>query len=234
MQFLKRLMVIATLCFIPVAVWSQDIGTVNFAFNSDQLDASGQAELADIAARLRASQSYKPTVVVGFTDAVGSSSYNLDLGMRRARTVANALVAMGVPVDRVGQIESEGENQLLVRVPTPERQNRRVTVTLEDIMGACRSYREVQLSSNAFGAELDQDLRTKLATAISDYQTLVSAGTNGPAYQMAGAAREDCGIAIGFSDGETRKLEYVKRCFCSSARLDVAAGRASPTTVAQR
>ncbi len=216
------------MAFFPVMAAAQEIGTINFDFDSDQLDAEAQARVAEIAERLKATQSYKPTVVVGYTDAVGSGGYNLDLGMRRARHVAEALAALGVPVDRVDHVESRGENELLVRVSTPERQNRRVTVRLEDIIAACRSYRNIQLSSSAMGPSLDQDLRTKLATAIQDYQALQTSGANGPAFQMAGAAREDCGIAVGFDSRATRKLEYAKRCLCSSARLDVAAGRARP------
>jgi outer membrane protein OmpA-like peptidoglycan-associated protein len=212
------------LAFLPMMAAAQDIGTVNFQFDSDQLDAEGQRQVAAIAERLKTTQSYKPTVVVGYTDAVGGDAYNLDLGRRRAQTVADALISLGAPVHRIDHIESRGENELLVRVSAPERMNRRVTVKLEDMLAACRSYREIQLSQSAIGASLEQDLRQKLADAIQYYQSYAATGSNGPAFQMAGAAREDCGIAVGFDAGATRKLEYSKRCLCSYARLAVATG----------
>lgn len=222
---LKSFLATAFLCLLPMMASAQDVGTVNFRFDSDQLDAEGQQQVAQIAERLKSTQSYKPTVVIGYTDAVGSGGYNLDLGRRRAQTVANALIALGAPVDRIDHLETRGENELLVHVATPERANRRVTVTVDDMLAACRSYREIQLSRNAVGPSLEQDLRQKLLTAEQQYQSFAATGSNGPAYQMAGAAREDCGIAVGFDGGASRKLEYSKRCLCSYARLSVAMGR---------
>lgn len=226
MHRLKWALAVALLSVSPIFLSAQEIGTVNFDFDSDHIDATAEAKIREIAQQLRDAQSYKPTVVVGYTDAMGSSGYNQGLGMRRARAVANELIALGVPVDRIGTVASRGENDLLVRVATPERLNRRVTVQLEDILAACRSYRQIQLAAGAIGPSLEQDLRVKLATASRDYETLSATGTNGPAFQMAGNAREDCGIAVGFDERADRKLEYSKRCLCSSARLEVAAGRA--------
>ncbi|QDY71731.1 OmpA family protein (plasmid) [Qingshengfaniella alkalisoli] len=210
------------LAFTAAQVSAQDFGTVNFQFDSDQLDASGQAQVAEIAERLKAVDSYKPTVVVGYTDAMGSPGYNLDLGLRRARTVANALAALGVPVDRVDHVETRGENELLISVATPERRNRRVTVRLDDILAACRSYRTVSINRDSIGPSLEQDLLAKLSRAQTSYASLSSSGQNGAAFQMAGAAREDCGIAVGYGASDIRKVEYAQRCLCSSARLDVA------------
>lgn len=224
LRLLRSILAVALLSLVPMDIQAQDIGTVNFQFNADQLDAEGRQQVAAIAERLKASQSYKPTVVVGYTDAVGGDGYNIDLGRRRAQTVANALVALGAPVHRIDHVESRGENELLVMVSTPERMNRRVTVKLDDMLAACRSYREIQLSQSSIGTSLEQDLRQKLAVAIQQYQSYAATGANGPAYQMAGAAREDCGIAAGFDGGATRKLEYSKRCLCSYARLQVAMG----------
>ncbi|WP_368040288.1 OmpA family protein [Ruegeria atlantica] len=171
---------------------------------------------------LKATDSYKPTVVVGYTDAVGSSGYNQDLGQRRASTVARALVEVGVSVDQIGDISSRGKTDLLIAVTTAERRNRRVTVGLADILAACRSYRDFALSESAVGDELQTDLTARLQVAVAQYDQLTNSGRNGPAFQMAGAAREDCGKAIGLDAGSIRKIEYAKRCFCSSARLDAA------------
>ncbi|MEM7088037.1 MAG: OmpA family protein [Pseudomonadota bacterium] len=208
-----------------VTVRADTFGTVNFNFDSDQLDAGGRQQVSEIAARLKAVDSYKPTVVVGYTDAVGSTGYNQSLGQRRANTVAQALIAAGVPVDRIGTVSSRGKTDLLVAVTTADRRNRRVTVGLAEILAACRSYRDVQLTQAAVGNELQQDLNTRLQTAVTQYQLLTNSGQNGPAFQMAGAAKEDCGKAVGLDAGSIRKVEYAKRCFCSSARLNVALGR---------
>lgn len=208
---------------LPSALSAQDVGTINFAFDSDVLDAEAQAEVQAIAERLKASSNYKPTVVIGHTDAVGSYGYNQDLGMRRANAVANALLAQGVPVSRIGTVESRGKNELLVRVSGPERRNRRVTVTLEDMLAACRSWRDVGLTKASVGPALQSDLSGRLNEAVAFYDQLTASGVNGPAFQMAGAAREDCGIAVGL-EGTGRKVEYAQRCLCSSARMRVAAG----------
>ncbi|MFC3616762.1 OmpA family protein [Lutimaribacter marinistellae] len=207
---------------------AQTFGTVNFEFDSDQLDESGRAQVLEIAEALKAIDTYKPTVVVGYTDAVGSSAYNDNLGLRRARTVAQALIAAGVPVDRVDTIQSRGERELLVAVRTPERLNRRVTVGLGQILAACRSYRDVPLSQDDIGDTLQADLVAQVVDARSVYQQLTQTGGNPSAFQMAGAARSDCEQAAGYSGDSIRKLEYAKRCMCSTARMDVALGRVPP------
>jgi hypothetical protein len=212
------------LFFLGAAGYAQEFGTVNFRFDSDQLDTEGRQQIAEIAQRLNDSDSYRPTVVVGYTDAVGSSAYNLDLGKRRAKTVADALIAAGVPVDRLGGVSSRGKNDLLVKVQTAERANRRVTVELSDILAACSSYRAVALTESAVGDALQNDLSLRLNEAVENYARLTASGANGPAFQMAGAAREDCGQAVGYNRQSVRKVEYAKRCFCSSARMRTALG----------
>ncbi len=212
------------LCLLPMAAVGQSVGTVNFDFDSDRLDQSALEEIARIADNLKQTQSYKPTVVVGFTDAVGSSGYNDGLGLRRARQVAAALEAQGVPVNRIGTIASRGERELLVSVLGPERQNRRVTVSLGEIMKACRSYREVPITQASIGQSLQSDLQQRLSEAVAGYDRLGNAGTNTAALQMAGAAREDCGIATGYDGDSLRKVEYAQKCLCSSARYRTAVG----------
>lgn len=210
--------------FMPIPASAQEIGTVNFDFDSATIDAKAQAEIAQIAEKLKSTASYKPTVVVGHTDAVGSAGYNQGLGQRRAQAVADALVAAGAPVDRIGTVSSRGKNDLLVRVSGPERRNRRVTVTLDEILDACRSWRRVGLTQSSVGPALQQDLVARAEEAAGWYARLTSSGINTPAFQMAGAAREDCGNAVGFDGAALRKVEYAQRCLCSSARLRVAAG----------
>ena len=69
--------------------------------------------------------------VNGFTDTSGTAAYNQGLSMRRAQTVANELVRVGVPRSAIS-IQGFGQTRLLV--PTAagvrEPQNRRVEIIL--------------------------------------------------------------------------------------------------------
>ncbi|MDH5798362.1 MAG: OmpA family protein [Paracoccaceae bacterium] len=100
---------------------------VNFAFNSDQLDAESMRTLDKQADWI----SQFPEIwfrVYGHTDLVGSEEYNKDLGMRRARAVVDYLVSRGIEESRLEAVVSYGETQPLIMTEDRERQNRR-TVT---------------------------------------------------------------------------------------------------------
>jgi outer membrane protein OmpA-like peptidoglycan-associated protein len=101
--------------------------TVNFAFDSAQLDGNAMAALRQQADWIR--QFPEVTFrVYGHTDLVGSASYNKGLGLRRANAVVNYLVGQGISRSRLQAVASFGETQPLVFVQTEERRNRR-TVT---------------------------------------------------------------------------------------------------------
>jgi len=76
------------------------IGDVLFATDRAELNANGVAtvrKLADVMA-----QNPDRTVLVeGFTDSTGTSAHNRDLSERRAQSVAQALVGMGIGRERV-------------------------------------------------------------------------------------------------------------------------------------
>ena len=63
--------------------------------------------------------------IEGHTDSVGSRAGNLDLSRRRAESVADFLVAMGVPRDRL-DVRGYGPDQPLAGTRASEPQNRRV------------------------------------------------------------------------------------------------------------
>ena len=86
----------------------------------------------------------------------------------------------------------------------------------------------MNLAQSSIGDALKADLVSRLQTAQQHYATLQNTGANGSAFQMAGAAREDCSEAVAYKRDAERKLEYSKRCFCSSARLQVALGLVPP------
>lgn len=105
--------------------------TINFAFNSADLDAPSRAILdrqADFILQF-------PEVrfaVYGHTDLVGSNDYNYRLGLRRAQAAVAYLVSRGISQGRLEALVSQGETQPLVATQAPERANRR---TVTDVLG---------------------------------------------------------------------------------------------------
>ncbi|MGB3314640.1 MAG: OmpA family protein, partial [Albidovulum sp.] len=68
--------------------------TVNFAFDSAQLDGDAMAALRQQADWIRQFPEVRFRVY-GHTDLVGSAGYNKGLGLRRARAVVNYLATQG-------------------------------------------------------------------------------------------------------------------------------------------
>ena len=101
--------------------------TVNFAFNSSQLDAGARDTLREQAAWIRQFPEVRFRVY-GHADAVGSSSANKALGLRRAHAVVNFLATQGIGKNRLEAVASFGEDQPLIVTEGRERRNRR-TVT---------------------------------------------------------------------------------------------------------
>ena len=106
---------------------SEVITTVNFAFNSSQLDAGAQDALREQANWIRQFPEVRFRVY-GHTDAVGSAAYNKRLGLSRANAVVNFLIRQGIERSRLEAVASFGETQPLIVTQGRERRNRR-TVT---------------------------------------------------------------------------------------------------------
>lgn len=104
--------------------------TINFAFNSSQLDETARASLATQAQWIAQFPEMK-FKVYGHTDLVGSTGYNKALGMRRAQAAVNYLVSRGISRSRLAAVVSYGKTQPIVQTNNPERKNRR-TVTEVD------------------------------------------------------------------------------------------------------
>lgn len=102
-----------------------DDENVHFAFDSYMLSDQARQILKKKAEFLRANQGVKVTVE-GHCDDRGTVAYNLALGERRAETVKNYLVALGVSAGRLKTI-SYGEERPLVTGKTESAwaQNRR-------------------------------------------------------------------------------------------------------------
>jgi outer membrane protein OmpA-like peptidoglycan-associated protein len=69
--------------------------------------------------------------VVGHTDAAGTDAFNLELSLRRVRTIRDALVQAGVPASVI-ELAYHGASNPLVATPPDGHQplNRRVEVTV--------------------------------------------------------------------------------------------------------
>lgn len=109
--------------------------TVNFAFNSAQLDGEAQAALRRQADWIRQFPEVRFRVY-GHTDLVGSAEFNKSLGLRRAQAVVAFLSSQGISRSRLEAVTSFGKTQPLVYTPGPERRNRR---TVTEVSGFVQS-----------------------------------------------------------------------------------------------
>ena len=110
--------------------------TVNFAFNSAQLDGGARDTLREQAQWIR----QFPEVhfkVYGHADAVGSSGYNKQLGLARANAVVGYLATQGISRSRLEAVVSFGETQPLIVTQGRERRNRR---TVTEVSGFISSH----------------------------------------------------------------------------------------------
>jgi OmpA-OmpF porin, OOP family len=110
-----------------------------FGFDKANLKAEGKAALDEAAAKIKANPEIKAVIVTGHTDRIGSDAYNNKLSTRRAKMVADYLVAQGVDsgiITSSGKGESEPVVQCKGNKATKKlisclQPNRRVTITAE-------------------------------------------------------------------------------------------------------
>jgi OmpA-OmpF porin, OOP family len=110
-----------------------------FGFDKANLKAEGKAALDEAAAKIKANPEIKAVIVTGHTDRIGSDAYNNKLSTRRAKMVADYLVAQGVDsgiISSSGKGESEPVVQCKGNKATKKlisclQPNRRVTITAE-------------------------------------------------------------------------------------------------------
>jgi outer membrane protein OmpA-like peptidoglycan-associated protein len=118
---------------------SEVITTVNFAFNSAQLDAGAQDALREQAQWIRQFPEIRFRVY-GHTDAVGSDAFNKRLGLARANAVVGYLSTQGINRSRLEAVASFGETQPLIVTQGRERRNRR---TVTEVSGFVQSHPSV-------------------------------------------------------------------------------------------
>lgn len=107
-----------------------DQGQVLFAFDSAELTQGAQQRLQGLLPKLN-DPSVASVKVIGFTDSVGSDSYNQRLSERRASGVAEYLISQGLVPNKVTS-QGRGESEPVADNDTDEgrSRNRRVELHL--------------------------------------------------------------------------------------------------------
>jgi outer membrane protein OmpA-like peptidoglycan-associated protein len=102
-----------------------------FRFNSSELLPDSQLLLPEIAKTIKERLPAQLSVV-GHADTAGTFEYNYQLGLQRARAVAELLKSQGAVPASV-EASSRGETELLAPTPdeTPEPRNRRAEVRVQ-------------------------------------------------------------------------------------------------------
>lgn len=77
---------------------------VLFAFNSDEVNADFEYALERMVEYLRRPPGFKALVIEGHTDSIGNADYNFDLSYRRAESVRQVLVRLGIPREKIRAI----------------------------------------------------------------------------------------------------------------------------------
>lgn len=116
----------------PPAKIVLDEARLHFATNKADLDDQGRQAVQEVADKLKAYSGDYKVVVSGYTDSRGSKALNQKLSLRRAKAVADALVADGIAADRVSA-EGKGPADPIADNATAEGRdrNRRVEVDIK-------------------------------------------------------------------------------------------------------
>jgi OmpA-OmpF porin, OOP family len=103
---------------------------LNFATNSNKVDAEGTAKVAAFASFLKDSSAYSASIV-GHTDSTASDKYNQALSEKRAEIVKSMLIKEGVDASRLSS-SGKGESQPVAtnKTKTGRAENRRIEVDL--------------------------------------------------------------------------------------------------------
>lgn len=103
---------------------------VMFAYDSADISRDFAPTLRQVA-RIMGNRPRVKARIIGHTDSTGSDSYNLDLSLRRAESVADFIGGQGVERRRL-RTEGRGEQEPIASNATPQGQqlNRRVELIL--------------------------------------------------------------------------------------------------------
>ncbi|WP_083100914.1 OmpA family protein [Pseudophaeobacter leonis] len=144
--------------------------TINFAFDDARLDGEARSVLDRQAAWIKQFPEVRFRVY-GHTDSVGSSSYNKQLGLRRARAAVNHLVSRGISRSRLEAMVSHPESQPLILTQERERRNRR---TVTEVSGFFKRHPTVLDGKYAQIVYRDYIASAVPATTLTSEQSLNS------------------------------------------------------------
>lgn len=85
-----------------------------FGFDKANLREEGRKVLEETAAKIKANPEISAVVVTGHTDRIGSDAYNQKLSERRAKQVADYLIAQGVDSNIITS-EGKGKTEPVVQ-----------------------------------------------------------------------------------------------------------------------
>lgn len=106
------------------------IGDVLFATDRAELNANGMATVRKLA-EIMTQNPDRTVMVEGFTDSTGSTAHNRDLSERRAASVAQALVGLGVSRERIGM---RGYGEAFPVAPNNTASNRQLNRRVEIVL----------------------------------------------------------------------------------------------------
>jgi outer membrane protein OmpA-like peptidoglycan-associated protein len=118
---------------------SRDIGAhkvsvdllIQFEFDSAELTPEGMSDLEQLSIALKGPNLRESKFVIeGHTDAVGTDAYNMDLSLRRARSVIRYLMSSNISAQRLTPM-GYGSSKLYDPRNPNARENRRVSVVLK-------------------------------------------------------------------------------------------------------
>ncbi len=105
---------------------------VLFNFDKYSLTSGGKSIIASIVDGIGNFANVNMVMVVGHTDSTGTNRYNQRLSEKRANSVANYMISLGIPEDRIRAV---GEGELKPMAANSTRagraQNRRVEIAVE-------------------------------------------------------------------------------------------------------
>ena len=126
---MKKLLLCIALLLLPNLTLASE--RVFFATDKSDLTTLEKNKIVLLAEQIKKNNA--KVVIIGNADKRGTRLYNLDLGMRRAQTVVDALVDQGVPPELLSISLSYGEEKPLAppdNLPAHLQVNRRVDIVL--------------------------------------------------------------------------------------------------------
>jgi OOP family OmpA-OmpF porin len=110
-----------------MAAKSPELQTVYFKFNSTELTAKSEDELAAIIRDVKLAKP-KTVQVISYTDLAGDKAYNAKLAAMRGKSIEEKLKDAGAPIVRV---DARGPVEPVVDTAKPNQENRRAVIIFQ-------------------------------------------------------------------------------------------------------